>query len=277
VAYYHTPSAGSWHFTPGARGGLQLDVALSDRLSMFFEPSVHAWNSEQFINRRTKFSPELRAEVGFTYHIGSNSSYPDVFEQLATDPQGKAVFDAHRWFVSVQGGVLSRHRPDTGVGFFKSFVKHHGEGNESFAFAASIGRWLNPIMAVRGGYEFEYTTLGTTLKQHSLAADLMFSLTSMALGYDPYRLFDFSLFGGLEAGFGRYKEANDVMINAAEVPRTVLMPGARAGMHVECNVTDRVGIFGEFQTHIWRTPRYLWSVYNHSPELRATVGVAYKF
>jgi len=135
----------------------------------------------------------------------------------ASAQEAKTVYDFNpHWYVQIQplGGQYTLGEPD-----FKDLISYNAQ--------LGIGYNFNPIVGARlaiGGWQskggFNYVDYKWSWKYVAPAVDLTFNLSNLFCGYNPTRLFNFSVFAGVGANIGfDNDEAGDVRntVNAAQV------------------------------------------------------------
>ena len=127
--------------------------------------------------------------------------------------------------------------------------------NPNCVFALGFGKWFTPESAWRINGEYEYISTDNNYRSISLAADYMFSLSTLAGGFDSERAFDLDAFLGMTAGAANYNHGHNSIIW-----------GPRAGLRGRIRVSSAVDIILEPQVQLLSIPNY---TRRYNPEARS--------
>jgi len=204
----------------------------------------------------------------------------------------KEIFFKGDFFVGIGGGTSVYHGEQD-----REMKFHH---RLAPAMDVYIGKWIIPCLGIRiaysGGQAFGVTNADTgyvystgavyevpgTEKYRywqefnylSLRGDLMFNITTLALGYNPDRLYDFSFYGGL--GIAKVYdelEASRFGLSFGIFNTFRLTKALDAVIDVHCTAVPE-----DFEHEVGVRPgKKENGLYSHDGILTAAVGICYNF
>lgn len=144
------------------------------------------------------------------------------------------------WFVGANGGI-NWYLAEGNDFLFENTNKLVFLKNIGTQAQVNLGYQFSPVLALRGGYEFDqynYATKTTAGVEHfqdingqKANLDLLVNLTNLKKGYDPERRFSLSVFGGL--GLGIYN---------SNVSANKIGAAVRAGVQGDYNLTRQLAL-----------------------------------
>jgi len=228
-------------FFPGAHAGLQGIWKVTPSVGLYLEPNVRVFDNK-LARSNSKVTLMPGVNVGLVYRFNNTERY-DAYK--TTFDYGKFL-SSRRYFFDLLGGVMMRARG----------------WNPNCVFALGFGKWFTPESAWRINGEYEYISTDNNYRSISLAADYMFSLSTLAGGFDSERAFDLDAFLGMTAGAANYNHGHNKLIW-----------GPRAGLRGRIRVSSAVDIILEPQVQLLSIPNY---TRRYNPEARLLAGVSYK-
>ena len=181
-----------------------------------------------------------------------------VLSASAQEQYPKTVYDHNPyWYIQLQGGA----QYTLGEIDFSDLLSPNVQ--------VAVGRQFSPVFGARlavnawqskAGIEAGNTTYKWNWKYVAPGIDLTFNLSNLFCGFNPNRIFNFSVFGGLGANIGWDNQVNDIAAAAAALyPYTVAASGAsentayawdgtkvrlfgRAGVAADFKINDKVSL-----------------------------------
>ena len=181
-----------------------------------------------------------------------------VLSASAQEQYPKTVYDHNPyWYIQLQGGA----QYTLGEIDFSDLLSPNVQ--------VAVGRQFSPVFGARlavnawqskAGIEAGNTTYKWNWKYVAPGIDLTFNLSNLFCGFNPNRIFNFSVFGGLGANIGWDNQVNDINAAAAALyPYTVAASGAsentayawdgtkvrlfgRAGVAADFKINDKVSL-----------------------------------
>jgi outer membrane protein OmpA-like peptidoglycan-associated protein len=181
-----------------------------------------------------------------------------VLSASAQEQYPKTVYDHNPyWYIQLQGGA----QYTLGEIDFSDLLSPNVQ--------VAVGRQFSPVFGARlavnawqskAGIEAGNTTYKWNWKYVAPGIDLTFNLSNLFCGFNPNRIFNFSVFGGLGANIGWDNQINDINAAAAALyPKTVAATGAsentayawdgtkvrlfgRAGVAADFKINDKVSL-----------------------------------
>lgn len=227
-------------FYPGAALSLQGLWNVGSGVGLFIEPQLRAFGKN--------YSRESFGEAPFDLHASVNVGLQYRLDRYDYQANHAAYDNSDKYFISA--GYTGRWLRESGLNFTKGYG----------AFA-SLGKWYTPLSAWRLGIDYGYYTTDPQYMALSLSADYLFNLSAFTAGYNPDRVFDLLVLGGVYGGVGNYQKKNEFVY------------GARAGLQGRFNLSSDIDLFIEPQLVASHMPH---SYNNFDTEGRVLVGLNYK-
>lgn len=174
-----------------------------------------------------------------------------VLSASAQEQYPKTVYDHNPyWYIQLQGGA----QYTLGEIDFSDLLSPNVQ--------VAIGRQFSPVFGARlavnawqskAGIEAGNTTYKWNWKYVAPGIDLTFNLSNLFCGFNPNRIFNFSVFGGLGANIGWDNQLNEINAAAAALyPKTVAATGASentayAWDGTKVRVFGRAGVAADFK------------------------------
>ena len=174
-----------------------------------------------------------------------------VLTASAQEEYPKTVYDHNPyWYIQLQGGA----QYTLGEIDFSDLLSPNVQ--------VAIGRQFSPVFGARlavnawqskAGIEAGNTTYKWNWKYVAPGIDLTFNLSNLFCGFNPNRIFNFSVFGGLGANIGWDNQLNEINAAAAALyPKTVAATGASentayAWDGTKVRVFGRAGVAADFK------------------------------
>lgn len=226
----------------GAAVGLQGVIDLTRNLQLVLEPKAMLFN-RHFSNYSQRVNVLGSFSIGFQYRLGRFSD--DLVKYDFTGSM-EDFMAANNMFLTVSAGTLS----------------HRSSWGKNATASIGFGKWFSPLSAWRVTLNGDYFNAKPRYGAGTLHADYLFSLTNLFCGYNPDRVFDLSVIGGLHAGAAHYNGGVHGVY------------GGQAGLQARFNVSENVDIFFEPQLMATRAKGYRYSL---DPNWRMMLGLNYKF
>lgn len=181
-----------------------------------------------------------------------------VLSASAQEQYPKTVYDHNPyWYIQLQGGA----QYTLGEIDFSDLLSPNVQ--------VAVGRQFSPVFGARlavnawqskAGIEAGNTTYKWNWKYVAPGIDLTFNLSNLFCGFNPNRIFNFSVFGGLGANIGWDNQVNDIAAaTGALYPYTLAVDGAsentayawdgtkvrvfgRAGVAADFKISDKVSL-----------------------------------
>lgn len=235
-------------FCQGVHAGLQGVWNVSRNVGIYVEPHVRVFNSKimgQNLSRRYISMPSL--SVGLIYR-NRPSRQRDLSELLR---QEREDFEkANKYYMSASAGIFGRT-----TGWVPAFMS-----------TVSFGSWFTPQVGWRFNLGADnYEAKNNPFRSVYVGADLMTSLSTLALGYDPSRVFDLRAFAGLTAGMARYRDRGGILHK--------MIYGPEVGLHAAFRVSKNFELFVEPMAQLLKIPQYRHSL---NPQWRIAAGITYR-
>ena len=142
-----------------------------------------------------------------------------VMSASAQEQYPKTVYDhIPYWYVQVQGGA----QYTLGEIDFKDLISPNVQ--------VALGRQFNPVFGARlavnawqskAGIEGQAYTAKWNWKYVAPGIDATFNLSNLFCGFNPNRIFNFSIFGGLGANIGWDNKKDDILAEAVKLYPTI--------------------------------------------------------
>ncbi len=174
-----------------------------------------------------------------------------VLSASAQEEYPKTVYDHNPyWYIQLQGGA----QYTLGEIDFSDLISPNVQ--------VAMGRQFTPVFGARlavnawqskAGIEAGNTTYKWNWKYVAPGIDLTFNLSNLFCGFNPNRIFNFSVFGGLGANIGWDNQLNEINAAAAALyPKTVAATGASentayAWDGTKVRVFGRAGVAADFK------------------------------
>lgn len=170
-------------FYPGIKAGLQGTFNVTPNWGIFIQPEMHMFG-RGYPSDMGKQKVLTSLHAGVRYTIGNYKYDYDQNLETFRNPEEK------KNFVSVAGGPA---KYNNGYGF-------------GGAVQLGFGRWFSPMSAWRVTVDAQtFPRTNYDLRNISLGADYILSLSSALSGYNPDRIFDFSGSVGVYGGLNHIK------------------------------------------------------------------------
>ena len=230
------------HIFPGLHAGFQGVLNASQNVGLYLEPQVRVFNHGVSHNTSRSFALMPSVNLGLIYRTRGSKEGNRMFSVL----EDSTYETARHGFLTFEAGTFQRGR-----GWVKSAAA-------SFMF----GSWFSPVSAWRLGADAEVYNTHKPYRSLFATADYMASLSSLAVGFDPDRVFDLRAFVGLTGGAAYYKGG---------IHRFVW--GGRAGLQAAFRLSDALDLVIEPQGQVLHIPKY---TRKYNPEWRVMAGLTYK-
>lgn len=126
-----------------------------------------------------------------------------------------------------------------------------------------LGRWRNPAFGWRAGFIFENRKeRGKNKNFNGVGADWLFSLSTLAIGYDPDRKFDLIGVAGIQVGIDPFSE------------KTRAIGGLRGGIQATASLSHNIAVYLQPQITLRTERKGNESVRTLLPGLQ--LGISYK-
>lgn len=227
-------------FYPGAALSLQGLWNVGSGVGIFIEPQLRAFGKN--------YSRESFAGLPVDVHTSLNVGLQYRLDRYDYQASHAAYEGSDKYFVSL--AYTGRWLRETGIQFANGY-----------GASIALGKWYTPLSAWRLGIDYGYYDIKPQYMALSLSADYLFNLSAFTAGYNPRRVFDLLVLGGVYGGAGNYQKKNDFVY------------GARAGVQGRFNVSSDIDLFVEPQVLASRTPH---SYDSFDAEARVLVGLNYK-
>lgn len=235
-------------FYPGAKVGLQATFNVTHNWGIFIRPELHMYGrhfTDDIVDREAMSSLHL----GVRYTVGDYKY--DYESNLATFREK----ESKKNFVTATVGPAKYNNGSYGIGC---------------ALQLGYGRWFTPMSAWRVTLDAQtFPRSEYELRNVSLGADYILSLSSALLGYDPSRFFDFSGSVGAYGGL-----AHCVRTSESKAMRPLLT--FKASFLWSFRITDDLRAVVETQSLASNLPLPNGN-YQMRPEMRLMLGAHYSF
>ncbi len=237
VLSYATSNHPGWY--PGVGLSLQGLWNVGSGVGLFVEPQIRAFGKNYSRESYAGLPVDLLSSVnvGIQYRL-------DQYDYRANHA---AYDESDKYFLS--------------LAYTGRWMRESGRFTDGYGAALSFGKWYTPLSAWRVGLDYGYYDKDPQYMALSLSADYLFNLSAFTAGYNPHRIFDLIVLGGIYGGAGNYAKKNEFVY------------GARAGLQGRFNVSSDIDLFVEPQIVASHMPH---SYNNFDPEARVLVGLNYK-
>lgn len=225
----------------GAAVGMQGVIDLTSNLQMVIEPKALIFNRE-FAHSGRRANILGSFNIGFQYRIGR---FKDNFTDYDFAAATEDYLASKKFFLTAGAGSIYRDSSWT----------------DNLTGWVGVGRWFSPVSAWRITAGADYFRTVPKFADVTLNADYMLSLSSMFAGYNPDRVFDLLLIGGIHGGGARYSG------------KFHPVAGFQAGLQARFNVSERIDLFIEPQIKPTYAKGYSRKF---DKSLRLQVGLSYK-
>lgn len=226
----------------GAAVGLQGVIDLTRNLQLVIEPKAMLFN-RHFINNSQRVNVLGSLNIGFQYRLGR---FSDDLVKYDFTGSLEDFMASNKMFMTFSAGLLS----------------HKSTWGKNATGSIGFGKWFSPLSAWRLTLNGDYFNSKPRYGAATVHADYMFSLTNLFCGYNPDRVFDLIVTGGLHAGAARYKGGFHGVY------------GGQGGLQARFNVSENIDIFLEPQLMATKAKGYIYSL---DPNWRMMLGFNYKF
>lgn len=230
------------NFFPGVHVGLQEIFNVSQNLGIYIEPQVRFFSKKLTGASSKSVSLQPSLSLGLVYRTRSTREYNAALRQL----EDSLYREGRHMFLSMSAGTFLR------AGGYVTAI----------ASSFNVGKWYTPISAWRLGVDGEIYQSQKIYRYIGGTADYMASLSSLAYGYDPDRIFDVRAFVGVGAGAAYYNAGTHRLVW-----------GPRVGLQAAFRLSDAVDLIIEPQCQVLDIPNYGNAL---TPEFRAMAGLSYK-
>ena len=228
---------------PGFHAGFQGILNVSQNVGLFLEPQLRVFGksiSQNTYSNSFAMMPSL--SLGFIYRNRGSKEYNKSFSILED-----SLYDNGRHaFMTFEGGTFQRS----------------GKWTKAAAASFMFGSWFSPVSAWRLGLDAEIYSTKKPYRSLSATAVYMVSLSALANGFNPDRVFDLRAFAGLTGGAAYYDGGKHKFVW-----------GPRAGLQASFRLSDAVDLVIEPQAQLLDIPEYRHKV---NPEWRVMAGFTYK-
>lgn len=226
----------------GVSLGLQGVLNLTDNLQLVVEPRAAVFN-RHFVSRNQRLNILGSVNVGFQYRLGNFKENMVKYNYAGSLAEFKGKDNT---FMSVMAGLMSRRAGWT----------HNATAS------VALGRWFTPLSALRITADADYFHRTPRLGVGRIGADYMLNLATLFAGYEPDRIFNLSIFGGLHGGVAWYKGDYHGVY------------GVRAGAQASLRLSRNLDFVVEPQLSTTRAKGHPNSL---EPNWRMMLGLSYRF
>ncbi len=237
----------SKHFYPGLHAGGQAVWNVSRNVGLYIEPELRMFKSSLMnanISRRFIMMPSVSLGLIYRSRPTRSRNFDDFMRQ-----ERQAFAAARTHYISAGGGVFGRS----------------SAWKPAFMATVSFGGWFTP----QTGWRFNlgadnYEDGSNTYRSVYTGADLVLSLSTLASGYDPSRVFDLRAFGGITIARARYQYRG---------LHQEYVFGPEAGLHAAFKVSSNFELFLEPMVQALKIPDYRR---RFNPQWRLSAGITYR-
>ena len=238
VLSYATSNHPGWY--PGAGVSLQGLWNVGSGVGLFIEPQVRVFGKNYSRESYAGMPVDLltSVNVGIQYRLNQYDYRANHAAYDESDKYFLSLAYTGRWLRGLVNGFTG-----------------------GYGAALSFGKWYTPLSAWRVGVDYGYYDQDPQYMALAFSADYLFNLSAFTAGYNPNRIFDVIVLGGIYGGAGNYEKKNEFVY------------GARAGLQGRFNVSSDIDLFVEPQIVASHIPH---SYNNFDPEARVLIGFNYK-
>ncbi len=229
-------------FFPGLHVAFQEIFNVSQNVGIYVEPQVRFFSKQLTSGTSKSLSLVPSLSLGLVYRTRSTREYNMALRQL----EDSLYNEGRHLFMSMTAGTFLRS----------------GGWVTAIASSFNVGKWYTPVSAWRLGVDGEIYQSQKIYRYIGGTADYMASLSSLAIGYDPDRVFDMRAFIGVGAGAAYYNAGTHRLVW-----------GPRVGLQAAIRLSDAVDLVLEPQCQVLKIPKYTHVL---TPEFRAMAGLTYK-